>query len=497
MADGPANSEPAASQADEGQTAPYLPPEVHCIIAQYVHSVDLPNYRLVSKQLAEIGAPELFSAITFHCSSASTSRVKSIKACKHLNKHVNTLIWDSNSWKIPDVLDFPEWQRYFKTRQRMPLSPSTAVGNRLPTAKLKSLTRDRRAWERYLDRIEDEKTAKTKQNLADILSGFANLHKLHVLNGGLIPAQRGAKKSSDFVQPLQPPTEVYRGQGLYHLSSRPNNSHRPGRHAFASIRSFRSMDWSLTKLRLDAICWSVFLLPGGSFLSLQGVTSLHLVITLRFDNRQQDDSTHDDDINTSVRPHLRRSQNTLRRRHLTGFLMELPKLRSLKLAFDEPFHEECLLAMKPTMTTIHHIFSEDHTWPDLHKLSLRNIGTKPDALLSLMRRHSGTLKTLGLHDINFEESKPSIEYEMQPAQLFEEMQEFLCLERAQLSGQFGFGRVLGHSVWNLNDPALASATAQYLVKGGTCPLDCSNRTESKLEEHMRLNAMQHMQIQDL
>jgi hypothetical protein len=41
-------------------------------------------------------------------------------------------------------------------------------------------------------------------------------------------------------------------------------------------------------------------------------------------------------------------------------------------------------------------------------------------------------------------------------------------------------------MWDLSEPALASATAQYLVNGGTCPLDSSNVQQSRQVEFVSL-----------
>lgn len=97
---------PAAQLAEEEPAVPCLPPEVHYAIVAHVHSADLPNYRLTCKAFAEIGAPQLFYAVTFQCSQASTLRVHAIKACNRSNKHVNTLIWDNNSWIVEGVRDW-------------------------------------------------------------------------------------------------------------------------------------------------------------------------------------------------------------------------------------------------------------------------------------------------------------------------------------------------------------------------------------------------------
>jgi hypothetical protein len=44
--------------------APYIPPEIHRLITKNIFRSDLPNYRLVTKTLAGIGAEQLFGTTT-------------------------------------------------------------------------------------------------------------------------------------------------------------------------------------------------------------------------------------------------------------------------------------------------------------------------------------------------------------------------------------------------------------------------------------------------
>jgi hypothetical protein len=365
-------------------------------------------------------------------------RIEAIKAFNRSNKHVDNLIWDTNSWSVEGVRDWHEWQRYFTWRQQPDLVTSMAIGQKVSTAQLEVLKNDRKASEYYLDRVEDERVAKKK--VQNLLTGFTNLRKLHVVNGYLMRAHRGFKKCSEFVHPIQPPTTLYRNETLNNYGRPAGLLQRPGGYAFAFFRDLQSMDWSLTKLRMDAVCWSSFTDPMGEFPSLKGVTSLHLAVTLRIDSHEPDYLTPLQNKHELVCKRLLRPQMEFQNGHLMVFLSRLPKLRSLKLAFDGPFREAAGLTMKPTMTTIDDVFPNNYTWPDLEKLVLRNIGTRSDALLSLMRRQGGTLKVLGLHDINFEGPEPKLAW--QPPQVFEEMQNVLCLARAELSGYFGCGHVL-------------------------------------------------------
>jgi len=69
-----------------------LPPELHHQVCGYLPPKDLPNYRLVDKQFAAIGAPVVFRQVTFHSSHASVDRLHAIAADPVLRKHLKYLV---------------------------------------------------------------------------------------------------------------------------------------------------------------------------------------------------------------------------------------------------------------------------------------------------------------------------------------------------------------------------------------------------------------------
>jgi hypothetical protein len=457
---------------DQALRIPYLPLEVHHIIARYVHWADLPNYRLASRLFADVGAHELFGAIPFHCSSASAARIDAIKASKHLNKYVSTLTWDANYWNIPDVRDLHEWQLHFMMKSECAeLEPPMPVGKKLSIGGFVDLAFNRREWELYLDRTHDEKVVKKDQYLLKLFAGFRNLYKMNIFNGTLARTQRGVQKCSDYIDAEQPdpPAAHYRGESLYNCGNRVGPLQRPGGHAFAVLRSLPNIDWHLTKLRLDAICWSTFSDPIGQVSSLQHLTSLHLWITLRFEDHEG--NMHYDCVERTLRKHVRCAKKTFSRHHLMQFLVNLSKLRSLKLGIAERLGKDPVKAGSPL--TISDVFGEHHTWPDLEKLALVCFDTTPKALLSLMDRQRSTLKALELDQMRITHDDEDILPMMAPPEILTRLNETLSLERAKLTGYFGYTSPI---IWYFNREKghHPSTAEEYLVNGGVCPLNESN-----------------------
>jgi hypothetical protein len=469
---------------DQASCIPYLPPEVHQIIAQHVHWADLANYRLASKLLADIGAFELFKAVPFHCSSASTARIDAIRTREHLNKYVTALTWDTNYWSIPNVRDLHEWQLYFMMKTEGPESePPMPVGKKFCREGLIDLAFNRREWELYVDRLQDEKAAKAPPYLQKLFTGFKNLHKLHILNGNLKHTHRGIHKRSDYVLMEQPrlPASHYRGESLYNDDERLGHLQRPGGYAFTVLVSLKKMDWNLTKLRLDSVYQSTFWDPVGNVASLQHLASLHLRITLRFEAHEGD--THYRDIRMTLGRHNWQAKKTFECHNLMNFLVNLPKLRSLKLGIAERLIKDPINTGSPL--AISHVFCEHHTWPNLEKLGLDCFDTIPEALLSLMNRHRSTLKVLYLHDMRITLPERGLEGRLHPSiralipsietppEVLTKLSEMLDLRRAKLTGHFGYTSPF---IWHFDreDAHQPSAAEKFLVNGGTCPLNASN-----------------------
>jgi hypothetical protein len=64
-----------------------LPPELHHAMCAYLPPKDLPNYRLVSKTFASIGAARLFEQARFHATFVNFDRV----VC--LSSHAELHMW--------------------------------------------------------------------------------------------------------------------------------------------------------------------------------------------------------------------------------------------------------------------------------------------------------------------------------------------------------------------------------------------------------------------
>ncbi|KAH7396943.1 hypothetical protein DE146DRAFT_60498 [Phaeosphaeria sp. MPI-PUGE-AT-0046c] len=434
---------------------PYLPPEVHRIIAQYMHPEDLPAYRLVSRLCASIGAEELFSSIAFHCSSTSVARIDAIKACEHLNKVVKSLVWDANFWSIPNVRDLHEWRNYFRGKAFITSKPMM-VGDNFSTEELVQIAHCRHAWVDYINRVKDEKKMKRGPNIQKVLQGFQNLQKINILNGGLKRQHRGVRKCSDFVNLPALPASHYRGESLYNDGATVARLQRPGNYPFFIIQDFPDIDSHLTKLRLDAVCCSAFSRKVDRFPMLENLSSFHIRLTIRFEYHPGHNGTLDSSLHAhEISNHVRDAKDAFSNQHFSSFLRRLTKLESLKVEFDGPIYNENGTEESPL--TVQDIVYKGHAWQHLRKLKLSQLSTTSAALVSLLESQQSTLRVLKLHGI-----------------LLQPDYQTLQLERVQFSGRFGPDPTCKDEWWNFTIPSLAKSVEDFLIKGGSFPTNTTH-----------------------
>ncbi|KAF2626208.1 hypothetical protein BU25DRAFT_412043 [Macroventuria anomochaeta] len=109
------------------------------------------------------------------------------------------------------------------------------------------------------------------------------------------------------------------------------------------------------------------------------------------------------------------------------------------------------------------------TWTKLRKLSLCHFDSTPKALLSLITRHSSTLRDLRLNAIWLDGEGSVLSAEYSWREIFRSIRATTSLEKVALSGVF---RNNSHEddVWDFNNEGLAKVVASWITNGAECPL---------------------------
>lgn len=424
----------------------FLPPEIHFLIAQYVHRDDLPNYRLASKLLAEAGQPELFHTLILRATLANVSGFNHIRQNERLSKLVRTLIWDTNALRVgPNVRDWHEWTRHCEARAEK-VAPDQAV-------LYKELAAGRQLWVAYLSRLQEEKKALQKIKALFYRQPYPglelpNLQVIHVVRGAYQVKNWQVCKTRELdMLPVTTPLSTWRGDSL--SQSCPVDLSTCIAMAAPKAR----------KLRIDGLMRTE--------LNLVSISSQHVnekskltSISIRLSNRHPMSSL--ELMKDWLAPFLAQwcylESIYLDLGHLAG------PIQTIDDTFEVPYNPDF-----PRYT------EGPVTWPALRKLSLCHFYSSPKALLSLVNRHCSTLRDLRLHAMQLIPIELEISTQHSWRDIFQVISVTTNLENVVLSGVFRNSDD-EDDVWDFDDEHLAGDVAKWIINGGDWLLENKHNT---------------------
>jgi hypothetical protein len=437
---------------------PFLPPEIHFVLAQHIRRSDLPNYRLASRALAEAGRKPLFQTIVLRSTRASVASFKNILQHEQLSKSIQTLLWDATAWRVGDsVRDWHEWTRHCESRAEI-VDPDQALLYR-------ELAATRQYWEAYSNRRIEEKVAGLdlcRLTLYDEsfnwTSRLPNLKKIYVSLNNSCPLQEShvcqllgeycylCSSSDDKWLPVVRPLGEWRGDRL-----------GPQGTFVSHIIKAAS---NVPKYRLYGSNKNVL-----SILTNHG--PLPTLTSLKVRYCVQDLEFYDPSSNRMAR------------------LSRYPSLESLSLSFHgrdrksritwvtvqelfEPVEERELPGHPPKCPFI---------WHKLRKLSLGHLDTSPRALLALLAGHSSTLRDMRLQAMFLgpdytEIGESAVRHTWRD--VFSSIGSTTSLKKVRLAGEFG-NKICPDDIWDFDQGNLATVVAEWIIQGGECPItvNCS------------------------
>jgi hypothetical protein len=430
---------------------PFLPPEIHFVLAQHIRRSDLPNYRLASRALAEAGRKPLFQTIVLRNTLASVASFKNILQHELLPKSVQTLLWDATSWRVGDsVRDWHEWTRHCESRAET-VDPDQALLYR-------ELAVGRQYWEAYLNQREEEKIA--DQDLCRLTlydksfnwtSRLPNLQKIHVSLNNSCPLQDShvcqllgdhchlCSSSDNQWLPVVRPLGKWRGDRL-------------GSQARFASYIMKAVS-NVPKCRLygsDKYLLYILRHHHAPFPTLTSLKVRYCVETLML-------------LDPSA--------------HRMARLSRYPSLESLSLSFHGRGRKNAI-----SWVNVHDLFEppdypghppkSPFIWHKLRKLSLSHLDTSPRPLLALVARHSSTLRDLRLQAMYLgpdytETSKPDVRHTWRD--VFSSIGSTTSLDKVRLAGEFG-NKILQNDIWDFDQGNLATVVAEWIIQGGECPI---------------------------
>ena len=161
--------------------------------------------------------------------------------------------------------------------------------------------------------------------------------------------------------------------------------------------------------------------------------------------------------------------------HRMANLSSYPSLESLSLSFHGRGRKDAISWVKVQDVFAHPDYPRHppkFIWHKLRKLSLSHLDTSPRPLLALVARHSSTLRYLRLQAMCLgpdytEISKPDVRHTWR--YVFSRIGSTTSLDKVRLAGEFG-NKIRQHDIWDFDQGNLATIVAEWIIRGGECPI---------------------------
>lgn len=428
---------------------PFIPPEIHLVVAQYLHRDDLPHYRLACRLFSRLGLPELYHTIIFRPSTASIERLDNIRRNAVLAALVSTLSVDTTLWRVgADVRDWHEWTSHCKSR-----------ANSADAAKVilyKELAASRQHWEAYLSRRDDErdawkKIAKWKSESLTFHCMLPNLRKIHVVKDNHQASTHHNRARAEYAMiPVSVALDAWKGDSF----SKSDDHY----HKIMDLTALNAKRWQFD----------------GFTVSDMHMLSLSLYQASR-GTYEEDHKSVSMTIHLGVQKAARSPRNPqfFRKDWFPQFLNRWRNLENVDIDLGSQHRSQISSAC---IQTVHDAFEISGTaylsgacvtWPRLRKLSLSHFDTTPGALLSFIGRHSSTLRDLELHDLWLRPEGSDFVTSHTWREIFQIIESTAQLASLKLTGKF---RDINMEVWDFEDADLATRVGTWVTNGGECPL---------------------------
>jgi len=436
----------------------HLPVEIHVLIASYLSSKDLPNYRSACKCFADIGAQYLFQDLTFHAAHASINRINSVGLREDLKGNVHTITWDTGSVDV-NVTDFGEWHYRLRVLRRQELAAAQeALRRELPDENDVRKAMEiflRGEYEKYKVLVREEREVQSQRlsGLTDHLVHFPKLKRI------IVTKQQRSHEDGLVMRD--------RDRGLVErgiLACRAPYKH--SQDMFPFVTALKAAQDTTQQLEVRSLNFGVF---------SQSVYNEHLhhidtshVSRLRLHFAMTDPSS--DPLESSMS--IMNCKRVLAQGHLKKFLLKFQNLQALGLDFEARSHGNGRAPVN-----LHDIFSLDHQWRSLRELAIYHVDTPASVFARFIENHAASLERLALGDICLDppDSWVVLLSNLQPQLrlgsadfeyfLFDARIENLLRVRSAMIGWYCDSEVSAEE-----DSDLGKRLEKYLVEGGGCPL---------------------------
>ncbi|KAI0854024.1 hypothetical protein F5Y00DRAFT_64912 [Daldinia vernicosa] len=351
-------------------------PEILCLICSHLDIEDIRRFRLCCKAFADAGACFAFREIIFYLHPHDFDMLRHISLHPIASKNVRSLIYVGHTLESPKK-SWDEFQKYYSDirsvekiiAQHANETPPPRIGNQ-------QLLRLYKNYEVAID--EQEKMLNNKEDISclkEVISRFSSLQEITMSTQ--FEFGRGTRKTP-FEGCLVKPGDELTPMGCRQLDS--------------LLSAVFEADIKLRRLTAGTFSWQFFQKPAVELRHTLSFSSNLTCLELCIDTGEEyfRVGVAEDVLGGTEVPQCR---HLLETGLLRDFIKSLSQLQTLSVVFNWHSDEHGYAAR------LEDIMEPKHRWEHLDSLTLGNITCERHDLMSMLRRHKGTLKALCLRDI--------------------------------------------------------------------------------------------------
>ncbi|KAI1409995.1 hypothetical protein F5Y13DRAFT_202626 [Hypoxylon sp. FL1857] len=351
-------------------------PEILCIICSFLDIDDVRRFRLCCRAFADAGACFVHREIIFYLHQDDFDMLRRISLHPIASRNVHSLVYIGHTLGPPKKSPGEFFDDY-NTIQTAETIRAQRMGEQIPLRKTKGKLME--LYKGYETTIQqEERLARNNEDfscLKEVISRFKSLQEITLSCEFWF---WGGSTKTPYDDCLASPGANIKPMGCRQLDS--------------LLSAVFETDIKLKRLTAGTFNWQFFQKPPAelrrAISSFSDLTCLELCIGTGMDEYAVSDAG---DVETGTE--IPRCRRLLRTGLLRDFLKSLTQLRTLYVVFDWHSEEHGYAAR------LEHIMEPNYRWKHLENLTLGNITCERRDLMSMLKRHKGTLSELCLRDI--------------------------------------------------------------------------------------------------
>ncbi|KAK3170057.1 hypothetical protein OEA41_009442 [Lepraria neglecta] len=424
-----------------------LPVELLHLVCTYLEPTEVANFRLLNKEIAEIGIQYIVSELILLLNGSSFRKLEDVSKHPVISQYAASILWEVHS--LP-TFDRDEWERNIRSPEKRAEWENLEARRPAPSDEL--------AWQAYMKEAREFNKGPLHQyNNAQLDEAFIMYSGYYDMQERICTSQTYVERMTEAMKRFPRLSIVLNesenhyareraayGAGLYSLGDGGGSLDDPYGvwQALCLLMGTYRAGVQFERFECEWVDWTLLKQDEEIFADMKRTVSnlKELSLLLSIFHHEEECGEY---LATTGR--------------FQEFVSSAPYLVTLNVSFNPEAY--CPI-------TLEHIVGQFH-WPHLEHIGCEAITATEDNLVDFLRRHAGTLKDLRLDNILLSKGEWS--------STFQRMRSTLKLRRMELFGWFS-SEADGNGPWRFDDgyegnyTALKTCVEDFVLGKGECAL---------------------------